>query len=115
MNPGGKRVFSHEEAFGELGALALGGLSAVEVDAIVEHVGQCAICTAELARMSDVAAALAISTQGAGPAMTPARSAAIRAGLVERARLDAASRQKAVAPVVAPESPSVGGMESARD
>ena len=94
MTPG-KRVFSHDEAFPELGAFALGALSADEADAVAEHLAQCDVCTTELAAMYDTAASLSTAIGKEAVPMSPARSAAIRSELIERARLESQSRQSA--------------------
>ena len=49
---------THEEAFGEIGALSIGALNPAEERAVMTHVSACAECTAELAAMRHVVAGL---------------------------------------------------------
>ncbi len=112
MTSGGKRVFSHEEAFPELGALALGALSQSETDAVEGHVAQCSICTAELAVMCDAAGSLASAVSGSEKLLDSTRSARLRAELVARARLDAAARTSQPITREAIESRAVPGKDA---
>ena len=74
---------THEAAFPELGALAIGALPSDEERLVRAHVENCPVCTAELEAMKSVVGAMPrLPTQGT---MAPARGAEIRARLIERA------------------------------
>ena len=74
---------THEAAFPDVGALALGALSGDEERRVRAHVENCAVCSAELDAMKRVIAGMP-SAPAAGT-MTPGRSAAIRGRLMARA------------------------------
>lgn len=80
---------SHDEAFAQLGSLALGALNASEERALMQHVETCAACKAELAAMREVAGSL--PADPAGGTLPVERSRAIRSSLVERAATRTAS------------------------
>jgi anti-sigma-K factor RskA len=76
-------TMTHDDAFAELGALALGALRPAEARAVLSHVDGCAECAAELASMREAVAGLPdIDTLERMPAD---RSASIRETLVARA------------------------------
>ena len=83
MTDSSSDAMTHEEVFNELGALALGALNAAEERTVLAHVAGCAECTAELAAMRAVTAAL--PSADSLPAMPEGRSSSIRASLVARA------------------------------
>ncbi len=74
---------THDEAFAQIGALALGALDSAEEQIVLEHVEGCPECKAELASMRDVVAEMPDLTSTA--VLPLERSRAIRASLVERA------------------------------
>jgi anti-sigma-K factor RskA len=82
-NPPFTPPLSHEAAFAEVGALALGALPSDEERLVRSHVDHCAVCSAELDAMRKVIAAMP-SAPKEGP-MAPGRSAGIRSRLLERA------------------------------
>lgn len=51
-------TMTHDQAFAELGSLAIGALDAAEERAVMAHVGGCAECAAELATMREVVSEL---------------------------------------------------------
>lgn len=79
---------THEEAFAQVGALALGALDAGEEKSVLQHVQDCAECEAELAVMREVAAGMPETPSMGG--LSPERSRAIRNSLVGRAEESAA-------------------------
>ncbi len=76
-------TMNHDEAFAQVGSLALGALDATEERALMLHVDACAICSAELAAMREVIASM--PDVPSGGSLSPERSRAIRNSLVERA------------------------------
>lgn len=74
---------NHDEAFAQIGALALGALDADEARAVMLHVDTCAICMAELVAMREVAASM--PGVPSGGTLSVERSRAIRDSLVQRA------------------------------
>jgi anti-sigma-K factor RskA len=83
-----RRAMPHDEAAGELAAAALGALPPDTMDAVLAHVQGCAACAAELASLRAVAARLDERDEAAAD---PARAAAQRGRLVDRARADRAN------------------------
>ncbi len=86
---------NHEETFAQLGAMALGALSADEQRIVMSHVADCNLCAGELARLRAVVAAMPESPS-AGP-MPAHRSAALRARIVEQAGASRAGASRPVA------------------
>ena len=84
---------SHEEAYAELAAIALGAAS-IEVSAAVrEHAASCPECGPELAAMEEAVAQLG---QLVPPAiMNPGRAAGIRSRVIMRARAEREARSSA--------------------
>ncbi|GAC1516827.1 MAG: hypothetical protein NVS1B4_14300 [Gemmatimonadaceae bacterium] len=81
-----KRTMTHDEAAPELGAEALGALTADESAAVLAHVAECARCTAELESLRSHVAGLALA---APPVALPAPvSTAVRSRLLARAGAD---------------------------
>ena len=76
-------AMTHDEAFAELGALAIGALNAAEERAVLAHVSRCAECTAELSAMREVTAGLPDVDSLEG--MPADRSRSMRESLVARA------------------------------
>src|ERR671924_1870026 len=77
-------VTTHEEARELLEAAALGALEKSEQTALMAHVNTCPDCRAELTSLRDTAGLLARAAEGAS--LPDARSDAIRARLLDRAR-----------------------------
>ncbi len=77
------RVLSHDETFAELGALALGALDAGDERNVMAHVETCPECREELDVLREITASMPDGPSAGGMALE--RSAALRAGLVERA------------------------------
>jgi hypothetical protein len=75
---------THEEARELLEALALGALDPAEQKAVLAHVQTCAACETELASLRETVGNLAFAARG--PALSDARSDAVRARLLDRAR-----------------------------
>jgi anti-sigma-K factor RskA len=82
------RIWTHEEARAELGAAAVFALVGDDREGVRAHVASCAECRAELAALRDAAAMLSAATPQRP--VQPARSAAMRARLLERAAADVA-------------------------
>ena len=74
---------THEAAFPDVGALALGALPGDEERLVRAHVENCAVCSAELDAMKRVIAGM--PSAPAGGTMAPGRSAEIRGRLMARA------------------------------
>lgn len=74
---------SHEDAFAELGAVALGALDAATTAAVQAHVRSCNICAAELSELRQVLAQLPAAPPGSS--FDPERSSDIRSRLAARA------------------------------
>lgn len=74
---------THEAAFPEVGALALGALPSDEERLVRAHVENCPVCSAELEAMKSVVGGM--PSRPRGGTMAPARSAEIRGRLTERA------------------------------
>lgn len=74
---------THEAAFPEIGALAIGALPSGEENLVRAHVENCQVCSAELAAMKSIVGALPSGPRG-GP-MARGRSAEIRSRLMTRA------------------------------
>jgi len=89
MSDDSRSSLNHEEAYAQLGALALGALDPAEEQSVLMHAEGCAECSAELAVMREVAAGMPENPSGG--VMEPERSRAIRASLVERAGRSATS------------------------
>lgn len=83
-----ERSIGHDEGMAELGALALGALSADEERAVLTHVSGCAQCTEELARLREIVAAM--PAQPSVGKFSRDASRAVRGRLLARA--DAAPR-----------------------
>jgi anti-sigma-K factor RskA len=84
---------SHDIAFAELGALALGALDTVTSAEVEAHVRNCAICTKELAGFREALAELPSAPPGA--TFDSSRRADIRSRLVARAAADHAPASSA--------------------
>ena len=82
-NPPLTYPLTHEAAFPEVGALALGALPSDEARLVRAHVENCPVCSAEFDAMTMVVTAM--STAPRGGVMAPARSAEIRGRLMARA------------------------------
>lgn len=81
---------SHEDAYIELGALALGALSPEEEKRVLAHVSGCSICADELKRMRAVVSVMPENpTAGA---LSTERSGGIRGRLMKRAELSGPAR-----------------------
>jgi anti-sigma-K factor RskA len=76
----------HDETWSELGAYALDALSPAERASVEAHLKTCAECREELRAMAEAAAA--IGTSVPTRALDPARSAAIKHRVLERARAE---------------------------
>jgi anti-sigma-K factor RskA len=85
----GTSPLTHEAAFPELGALALGALTIDEARLVSAHVETCRLCSAELAAMERVVAAMPSKPRDG--TIEPRRSAAIRGRLMARAGESGAS------------------------
>ena len=73
----------HEEAFAEIGALAIGALNGAEERAVMSHVSECPECAAELAAMREVVAGL--PNVDSRERMPADRARSMRESLVARA------------------------------
>ena len=93
MNEPTSSSLSHDAAFAEIGALALGALSADEKRRVQAHVEGCAVCSAELVAMQRVVTQMPARVGGRGASLDVDASARIRERLVARA--SAQSRQSA--------------------
>ncbi len=82
---------THEAAFPEVGALALGALSPEEERLVRAHVENCPVCSAELASMSSVVSGM--PARPADGAMDQRVSEGIRTRLLARAADQSAGRQ----------------------
>ena len=78
--------WTHDETWSELGAYALDTLSPAERTSIEAHLMTCAECREELRAMTETAKA--IGTSVPSQPLDPARSAAIRARVLERAKAE---------------------------
>lgn len=74
---------THDSAYAELGALALGALDGSSAAAVSKHASSCSICAPELAALREALAQLPEMPSGA--ALNPERSRDIRSRLVDRA------------------------------
>lgn len=82
-NPPVTAPLTHDAAFPEVGALALGALPRDEARLVRAHVENCAVCSAEFDAMTRVVAAMPIAPRGG--TMAPGRSSAVRGRLMARA------------------------------
>lgn len=82
-NPPVTSPLTHEAAFPEVGALALGALASDEARLVSAHVENCAVCSAELDAMTKIVAAM--PTAPWGGTMAPGRNSEIRGRLIARA------------------------------
>ncbi len=82
-NPPVISPLTHEAAFPEIGALALGALPSDEARLVRAHVQSCAVCSAEIDAMTKVVAAMPTAPRGG--AMAPGRRLEIRGRLMARA------------------------------
>lgn len=90
MSGTSSRVLSHDEAFAELGAFALGALDSNEEREVMAHVAECAECREELEVLRAITSSMPVeSSLGAMP---PDRSRAIRTSLVKRASAESVQR-----------------------
>lgn len=90
MSGTSSRVLSHDEAFAELGALALGALDESEAQEVLAHVAECAECREELEVLREITSSMPVEPSLG--AMPPDRSTVIRASLVERASAESVQR-----------------------
>jgi hypothetical protein len=90
MSGTSSRVLSHDEAFAELGALALGALDPNEEREVMGHVAECRECREELEVLREITSSMPVEPSLG--TMPPDRSAEIRASLVERASSESVQR-----------------------
>jgi anti-sigma-K factor RskA len=104
---------SHEEAFAELDAVAFDLLDRVERDAIMQHVGTCAACRAELDALQETVTDLAFAAPAAAEAVSASRGR-VRERLLARAAVDTQARKPSATPLVFPvTSPVAPGASNA--